>query len=91
MWVQVALINFSLGFAPDKLDFVDKTLASVGASLLKAQVQRVTAKARDALVLLLKTPMLSNGNPLTILALQHYAPLMAYLGASNSVYPCFTL
>ena len=83
--MQVALINFSLGFAPDKLDFVDKTLASVGASLLKAQVQRVTGKARDALVLLLKTPMLSNGNPLTILALQHYAPLMAYLGASISV------
>jgi len=85
VWVQVALINFSLGFAPDKLDFVDRTLASVAASLLKAQVQRVTGKARDALVLLLKTPMLSNGNPLTILALQHYAPLMAYLGASLCV------
>lgn len=31
------------------------------------------------MVSLLKTPMLSNGNPLTILALPNYGGLMAYL------------
>jgi len=35
---QVALVNFALGFAPDRLDFVDQTLASVAATLVAAKV-----------------------------------------------------
>ena len=77
--LQVALVNFALGFAPDKLDFVDQTLASVAQTLVKANVERVSGKAKDALVHLLKTPMLSNGNPLVILALPNYGGLMSYL------------
>jgi len=34
----VALVNFALGFAPDRLDFVDQTLASVAATLVAAKV-----------------------------------------------------
>jgi len=77
--LQVALVNFALGFAPDRLDFVDQTLVSVAETLVNAKVTTLQGKAGDAMVALLKTPMLSNGNPLTILALPNYGGLMAYL------------
>ena len=81
--LQVALVNFALGFAPDRLDFVDGTLGSVAQTLVKAKVTLVEGKAQDAMVSLLRTPMLSNGKPLTILALENYAGLMAYLGLES--------
>ena len=65
----MGLVNLALGFAPDRLDFVDQTLASVAQRLVQANMTSVTGKARDALVQLLKTPMLSNGKPLEICAL----------------------
>ena len=77
--LQVALVNFALGLAPDRLDFVDLTFASVAATLTASNTTYVQGKARDAMVSLLRTPMLSNGKPLEVLALANYAPLMAYL------------
>jgi vacuolar protein sorting-associated protein 35 len=77
--LQVGLVNLALGFAPDRLEFVDQTLASVAQRLVQANMTTVTGKARDALVLLLKTPLLSNGKPLEILALPNYASLMPFL------------
>uniref|UniRef100_A0A7S4UC97 Vacuolar protein sorting-associated protein 35 n=1 Tax=Guillardia theta TaxID=55529 RepID=A0A7S4UC97_GUITH len=77
--LQVALVNFALGFAPDRLDFVDQTLA-VCAQLLQSNGEtRLSGPAKHSTVQLLKTPLISNGQPLTILALPHYAGLMIYL------------
>jgi hypothetical protein len=77
---QVALVNFALGLAPEKLDYVDSIFASCGTTLAaSAEGGRVDGPAKHAVVSLLKTPVLSTGKPLAILALPHYAQLMAFL------------
>lgn len=50
--LQVALVNFALGFAPDRLDFVDQTLVSVVETLVKNNVTTLEGKAGDDLCFL---------------------------------------
>lgn len=47
--LQVALVNFALGFAPDRLDFVDQTLVSVVETMVKNNVTTLEGKAGDYL------------------------------------------
>lgn len=54
-------------------------LSSSDCNLISLPPYLTAAHPGDAMVSLLKTPMLSNGNPLTILALPNYGGLMAYL------------
>eukprot|EP00284_Hemiselmis_tepida_P012106 CAMPEP_0174915116 /NCGR_PEP_ID=MMETSP1355-20121228/211_1 /TAXON_ID=464990 /ORGANISM="Hemiselmis tepida, Strain CCMP443" /LENGTH=784 /DNA_ID=CAMNT_0016159931 /DNA_START=89 /DNA_END=2443 /DNA_ORIENTATION=- len=81
--LQVALLNFAMGFAPEKLDYVDQILQVCGEQLAASGSARVDGAAERAVVSLLKTPLISHGNALTIILLEHYAPLINYLPFSS--------
>jgi len=77
--LQVGLLNFALGFAPGRLDFVDDLLSVCGGVLSSAETQRLEGPAEQACVSLLTSPLLATSDPLTVLDLPHYSPLIAYL------------
>jgi hypothetical protein len=54
-----------------------------GQQLATQEATRVQGAAERAVVSLLKTPLISHGNALTIVLLPHYTPLMSYLPYSS--------
>ncbi len=54
-----------------------------GQQLATQESTRVQGAAERAVVSLLKTPLISHGNALTIVLLPHYASLMSYLPYSS--------
>jgi len=78
--LQVALLNFALNFAPDRLDYVDNILGVCAETLGAQGSARVEDPAcTKVLVQLLCIPMESYKNVLTILNLSHYPDLIKYL------------
>ncbi|XP_059480896.1 vacuolar protein sorting-associated protein 35 isoform X1 [Neocloeon triangulifer] len=78
--LQVSLINLSLKCYPDRVDYVDKVLETTVDIFKKMELQRVqynSAVSRE-LAKLMKIPVDNYNNILTVLKLDHFAPLIEY-------------
>ncbi|XP_071496799.1 vacuolar protein sorting-associated protein 35-like [Diadema antillarum] len=79
--LQVSLINLALKCYPDRVDYIDKVLettASIFEKLKLEHLQYNTAVAKE-LQRLLKIPVESYNNILTLLRLEHYGRVVEYL------------
>ncbi|EFN85169.1 Vacuolar protein sorting-associated protein 35 [Harpegnathos saltator] len=78
--LQVALINLAHKCYPDRVDYVDKVLFTTVQIFQKQNVDKLeynSAVSRE-LVRLMKIPVDNYKNILTVLKLEHYAPLLDY-------------
>ncbi|XP_014606051.1 PREDICTED: vacuolar protein sorting-associated protein 35 isoform X4 [Polistes canadensis] len=78
--LQVALINLAHKCYPDRVDYVDKVLLTTVQIFQKQNVDKLeynSAVSRE-LVRLMKIPVDNYKNILTVLKLEHYAPLLEY-------------
>lgn len=78
--LQVSLINLALKCYPDRVDYVDKVLEYTEAIFSKinlAHIDKNNAVSKE-LMRLLKIPVDTYNNVLTILKLTHFAPLFHY-------------
>ncbi|XP_020284826.1 vacuolar protein sorting-associated protein 35 isoform X1 [Pseudomyrmex gracilis] len=78
--LQVALINLAHKCYPDRVDYVDKVLFTTAQIFQKQNVDKLeynSAVSRE-LVRLMKIPVDNYKNILTVLKLEHYAPLLDY-------------
>ncbi|XP_072168725.1 vacuolar protein sorting-associated protein 35-like [Diadema setosum] len=79
--LQVSLINLALKCYPDRVDYIDKVLettASIFEKLKLEHLQYNSAVAKE-LQRLLKIPVESYNNILTLLRLEHYGRVVEYL------------
>ncbi|EGI61622.1 Vacuolar protein sorting-associated protein 35 [Acromyrmex echinatior] len=78
--LQVALINLAHKCYPDRVDYVNKVLFTTVQIFQKQNVDKLeynSAVSRE-LVRLMKIPIDNYKNILTVLKLEHYAPLLDY-------------
>nr|XP_033333827.1 vacuolar protein sorting-associated protein 35 isoform X4 [Megalopta genalis] len=78
--LQVALINLAHKCYPDRVDYVDKVLLTTVQIFQKQNVDKLeynSAVSRE-LVRLMKIPIDNYKNILTVLKLEHFAPLLEY-------------
>ncbi|KAG5309254.1 VPS35 protein, partial [Acromyrmex insinuator] len=78
--LQVALINLAHKCYPDRVDYVNKVLFTTVQIFQKQNVDKLeynSAVSRE-LVRLMKIPVDNYKNILTVLKLEHYAPLLDY-------------
>ncbi|XP_065347239.1 vacuolar protein sorting-associated protein 35 isoform X1 [Cloeon dipterum] len=78
--LQVSLINLSLKCYPDRVDYVDKVLETTVDIFKKMELQRVqynSAVSRE-LSKLMKIPIDNYNNIMTVVQLDHFAPLIEY-------------
>ncbi|KAJ9581751.1 hypothetical protein L9F63_003820 [Diploptera punctata] len=86
--LQVSLINLAHKCYPDRVDYVDKVLLTTVQIFQKLNIERIeynSAVSRE-LTRLMKIPVDNYNNLLTVLQLQHYAPLLDlfdYQGRKN--------
>lgn len=78
--LQVALINLALKCYPDKVDFVDKVLETTEEIFNRLNLDHVEhgSPVSKELIRLMKIPVDTYNNILTVLELQHYGPLFEY-------------
>lgn len=76
--LQVSLVNLAHKCYPDRVDYVDKVLLTTLQIFQKLNIDRIeynSAVSRE-LTKLMKIPVDNYNNLLTVLQLQHYAPLL---------------
>ncbi|XP_012935146.1 vacuolar protein sorting-associated protein 35 [Aplysia californica] len=78
--LQVALINLALKCYPDKVDYVDKVLETTEDIFNRLNLDHVEhgSPVSKELMRLMKIPVDTYNNILTVLQLQHYGPLFEY-------------
>ncbi|BFZ13558.1 hypothetical protein BsWGS_16597 [Bradybaena similaris] len=78
--LQVALINLALKCYPDKVDFVDKVLETTEDIFNRLNLDHVEhgSPVSKELMRLMKIPVDTYNNILTVLELQHFGPLFEY-------------
>ncbi|XP_046737836.1 vacuolar protein sorting-associated protein 35 isoform X3 [Diprion similis] len=78
--LQVALINLAHKCYPDRVDYIDKVLSTTVQIFQKLNIERLeynSAVSRE-LSRLMKIPVDNYKNILTVLKLEHFAPLLEY-------------
>ncbi|XP_015750716.1 PREDICTED: vacuolar protein sorting-associated protein 35-like [Acropora digitifera] len=83
--LQVSLINLALKCYPDKVDYVDKVLqytSEIFSKLNLSHMDKNNAVSKE-LTRLLKIPVDSYSNILTLLKLEYFAPLFEYFDYSS--------
>ncbi|KAI8759591.1 vacuolar protein sorting-associated protein 35 [Biomphalaria glabrata] len=78
--LQVALINLALKCYPDKVDYVDKVLETTEEIFNRLNLDHVEhgSPVSKELMRLMKIPVDTYNNILTVLQLQHFGPLFEY-------------
>ncbi|RUS77064.1 hypothetical protein EGW08_015176 [Elysia chlorotica] len=78
--LQVALINLALKCYPDKVDYVDKVLETTEDIFNRLNLDHVEhgSPVSKELMRLMKIPVDTYNNILTVLELQHFGPLFEY-------------
>ncbi|KAG1700050.1 Vacuolar protein sorting-associated protein 35 [Nymphon striatum] len=82
--LQVSLLNLALKCYPDRVDYVDKVLQSTCEIFSKRQIEKVVSNTSVAkeLMKLVKIPIDSYNNLLTVLKLEYFTPLLEYFDYS---------
>ncbi|XP_041375547.1 vacuolar protein sorting-associated protein 35-like isoform X2 [Gigantopelta aegis] len=78
--LQVALINLALKCYPDKVDYVDKVLETTEEIFNRLNLDHLEhgTPVSKELMRLMKIPVDTYNNLLTVLELQHYGPMFEY-------------
>lgn len=92
--LQVALINLALKCYPDKVDYVDKVLETTEEIFNRLNLDHLEhgSPVSKELMRLMKIPVDSYNNILTVLELQHFGPLFEYFDyQSRKVMSCYII
>ncbi|XP_013396942.1 vacuolar protein sorting-associated protein 35 [Lingula anatina] len=78
--LQVALINLALKCYPDRVDYVDKVLETTEEIFNRLNLDHIenSSAVSKELMRLMKIPVDSYNNILTVLQLEHFGPLFEY-------------
>ena len=80
--LQVALLKFALGFAPERLDFIDGILA-VCVQTIGESGTVTDSTCSQSVEQLLSTPLESYGDVLQVLRLENFPVLMQHLNQAS--------
>uniref|UniRef100_A0A8C6TDM5 VPS35 retromer complex component n=1 Tax=Neogobius melanostomus TaxID=47308 RepID=A0A8C6TDM5_9GOBI len=92
--LQVSLINLAMKCYPDRVDYVDKVLESTVEIFNKLNLEHIATSSAVSkeLMRLLKIPVDSYNNILTVLQLKHFPPLFEYFDyESRKNMSCYVL
>ncbi|XP_061321106.1 vacuolar protein sorting-associated protein 35-like isoform X3 [Pezoporus flaviventris] len=92
--LQVSLVNLAMKCYPDRVDYIDKVLETTVEILNKLNLEHIatsTAVSKE-LTRLLKIPVNTYNNILTVLKLKHFHPLFEYFDyESRKSMSCYVL
>uniref|UniRef100_A0A674F328 Vacuolar protein sorting-associated protein 35 n=1 Tax=Salmo trutta TaxID=8032 RepID=A0A674F328_SALTR len=92
--LQVSLINLAMKCYPDRVDYVDKVLESTVEIFNKLNLEHIATSSAVSkeLTRLLKIPVDTYNNILTVLQLKHFPPLFEYFDyESRKSMSCYVL
>lgn len=92
--LQVALINLALKCYPDKVDYVDKVLETTEEIFNRMNLDHLEhgTPVSKELMRLMKIPVDTYNNILTVLQLQHFGPMFEYFDyQSRKVMSCYII
>nr|XP_024643919.1 vacuolar protein sorting-associated protein 35-like [Macaca nemestrina] len=92
--LQVSLINLAMKYYPDRVDYVDKVLETTVEIFNKLNLEHVATSSAVSkeLTRLLKMPVDTYNNILTVLKLKHFHPLFEYFDyESRNSMSCYVL
>uniref|UniRef100_A0A8C9Z4M6 VPS35 retromer complex component n=1 Tax=Sander lucioperca TaxID=283035 RepID=A0A8C9Z4M6_SANLU len=92
--LQVSLINLAIKCYPDRVDYVDKVLESTVEIFNKLNLEHIATSSAVSkeLTRLLKIPVDTYNNILTVLQLKHFPPLFEYFDyESRKSMSCYVL
>ncbi|KAI4829731.1 hypothetical protein KUCAC02_001404 [Chaenocephalus aceratus] len=92
--LQVSLINLAMKCYPDRVDYVDKVLESTVEIFNKLNLEHIATSSAVSkeLTRLLKIPVDTYNNVLTVLQLKHFPPLFEYFDfESRKSMSCYVL
>lgn len=92
--LQVALINLALKCYPDKVDYVDKVLETTEEIFNRMNLDHLEhgSPVSKELMRLMKIPVDTYNNLLTVLQLQHFGPMFEYFDyQSRKIMSCYII
>lgn len=92
--LQVALINLALKCYPDKVDYVDKVLETTEEIFNRMNLDHLEhgSPVSKELMRLMKIPVDTYNNILTVLQLQHFGPMFEYFDyQSRKIMSCYII
>ncbi|ETE72967.1 Vacuolar protein sorting-associated protein 35 [Ophiophagus hannah] len=92
--LQVSLINLAMKCYPDRVDYVDKVLETTVEIFNKLNLEHIATSSAVSkeLMRLLKIPVDTYNNVLTVLKLKHFHPLFEYFDyESRKTMSCYVL
>nr|XP_045237907.1 vacuolar protein sorting-associated protein 35-like [Macaca fascicularis] len=92
--LRVSLINLAMKYYPDRVDYVDKVLETTVEIFNKLNLEHVATSSAVSkeLTRLLKMPVDTYNNILTVLKLKHFHPLFEYFDyESRKSMSCYVL